>query len=156
MRLLVIPATVVIAVLIGCGPTDAEIRALVRAEIANVEIPAGPPGAPGAAGPPGPQGEPGASADIPPSLEVEELIVRQDRGGYLVIRGGPKTGLADIAWYNAAGVYVGSFVVGTRYGAILSTINTDRTWMDLCVQDGLVAPCPPELVEAIQMAEAKR
>ena len=52
------------AVMVSCGPTDTEVREMVRAEVAKISLPAGeqgeagPQGPQGQTGPQGPQGEP--------------------------------------------------------------------------------------------------
>ncbi len=52
-----IAATVI--VLVACGPTDEEVREMVRVEVAKISAPAGPEGPPGETGDQGPQGVPG-------------------------------------------------------------------------------------------------
>ena len=55
---------VVMLACIACGPSDAEIREMVRAEVSKIEVPQGeqgPPGAQGPAGQHGPRGEQGES-----------------------------------------------------------------------------------------------
>ena len=54
-----IPLVIFIIAAVSCAPTEAEIRELVRAEVAKIEIPTGEQGPPGLTGPRGYPGEPG-------------------------------------------------------------------------------------------------
>ncbi len=58
-----VPVIVAVAALtlVSCGPSDAEIREIVREEVSSIEVPAGPPGP---AGPRGDRGPTGVRGDI--------------------------------------------------------------------------------------------
>ena len=64
LRMFVMSGLVVaMLALVACGPRDAEIREIVRAEVGKIETPQGPQGP---VGPAGPQGAPGAAGERGP------------------------------------------------------------------------------------------
>ena len=142
MKVLIATLLVGSAVLIACGPTDAEIRDIVRSEIANIEIPAGPEGP---VGPQGPKGEPGQEAVIPTSLQVEELIVGDKDVGYLRLIGGDEWHVAEIEWHDVVeGVdwITGGMAAGTYKGMAISSLDDEGIWTEFCVVDRTqFAPC---------------
>ena len=83
-------------------------------------------------------------AEIPASLEVEELTVRvSDDGSYLTIRGGEDGNVAWLAWYNSDGEFVGQIYGGSVNGIVLDTINSDlTTWTRMCIDEGEISLCP--------------
>ena len=82
--IMIILLTVAVAALffVGCAPSDTEIREMVRAEIAKIEIPAGQPG------PTGPQGERG---DVGPQGELGDVGSQGEQGDV-----GPQGELGDV------------------------------------------------------------
>ena len=58
--------TLAAIVVLGCAPSDAEIREMVRSEVAKIEVPAGEQGSPGRIGPAGPQGPVGPAGERGP------------------------------------------------------------------------------------------
>ena len=96
--LLAIAAVLVLTV--ACGPSEAQIQELVRAEVAKIEVPQGP------VGPPGPQGVPGETVeatfpDVIDVLKVRALMVLDEEGN---IRATLSYGLDDS--YDSYGLYL--------------------------------------------------
>ena len=82
MRFLLLVSLLIGVVAVGCAPSEAEIRELVKQEIDSLEIPPGPPGPQGDKGEPGPAGLPGAPGKDgePPDLtalleSIQESVV---------------------------------------------------------------------------------
>ena len=104
----------------------------------------GDPGVAGPQGPAGPQGErgaPGAAARLPAVLEVEELIVRGTGGRYMSLTGGDEDSVEAITWHYENGRPASIIAGGTVSGMVLSDLNLDGSWTDICIRDGKIALC---------------
>ena len=180
--------------ILGCAPSETQIRDMVRAEVATLELPQGPQGEQGQQGIPGPQGEKGERgergeqgtpgqqgeqgargdsglqgqrgekgdrgergekglrgdmgeegppAEIPASLQVEELIVRiPNGGGFLVLSGGKDGYVGKIEWYDGLGTIAGEILAGSLDGMVLATRDGDiESWTNICINEDDIQLC---------------
>ena len=107
---------------------------------------AGADGEKGERGAPGPQGEPGVEgppAEIPASLEVEELIIRiPNGGGYIVLSGGEEGYVGSILWYDGSGGISGEIYAGSHQGMLLGSRDSDlKAWTEVCIDKGKFQLC---------------
>ena len=102
----------------------------------------GPRGDTGAQGPPGPQGPAGSaggSANIPSTLEVEELRVC-GAGGCIYITSGTDEFVPTIRWLSD-GTIVSVISGGSVDGLVLSESNLQGGWTQFCIDEGVAGIC---------------
>ena len=85
-------------------------------------------------------------AEIPATLEIEELIIRVSEGeSYLKLRGGEDGNVGWIGWYNSDDEISGQIFGGSVEGMVLDSVNSDLiTWTRVCVDEGHISLCPLE------------